>query len=268
MMKNLWRGFSSAIRAGLKGTEGMGLLRIVLFVSVGLLPMLGMYLPHGVHSSSLSGQNNTHATKPLKINNSTQSLLVSDLQRNGQEARLSLHNNYQKDIAAFTISAQSYSVTLDFTPDLFRAGTVHVQSLAIPITSNAEDEVSIVAILFDDQTGDGDQNVIRQMMERRTAEKLQLLKILPLMDRALLAPKDQLSESLDAAEKAAMELPDSVNSTDSFEFRAGLHDAKERILHDLRTVKAIQKKHNILMLDSQLRYFQRNYALKISKLHN
>lgn len=241
--------------------------RIVLFVSLGLLSIVGISLSPGVHSSGLSGQDNIPAkVKPLKINTNTQSLQVVDLQQNGQEARLLLRNNSNKDIAVFKISAGSYGIILDFTPDLFKAGTDYVRSLTIPKTNNAVDEVSIVAILFDDQTGDGDPMVVRQMMERRTGEQLQLLTILPLIDRVLMAPKEQISESLDAAEKAAMELPDSLNRADSVHFKAGLHDAKERILSDLRTAKILQKNPNGPTHDHKLRYLKDYYALKISKL--
>ena len=243
-------------------------LRVILFAAlVGSLPVIGIYLPSGVYSSSRSGQSDVPTkVKPLKINNSTQSLIVSDLQRNGQEVRLSLRNNSEKDIAAFKISTATYGITLDFAPDVFKANTVHFQSLIVPKTNNSEDEVSIVAILFDDQTGDGNPNVVRQMKERRRGEKLQLLTMLPLIDRLLMMPKSQLSEGLDMTEKAAMELPESLNGTDSFEFRAGLSDAKEKILADLRTAKALEKNPNGLVLDGQLRYFQGHYASKISKL--
>lgn len=269
-MQTLWRAFSLAIGATLEGTDNVRMWRIVLFVvSIGLLPIVGMYIPSGVHSASGFGQNDPPAkVKPLKINNSTQSLQVSDLQRNGQEARLSLRNSSEKDIAAFKISAGSYGITLEFTPDMFKAGTVHVQSLTIPKTNNAEDEVSIVAILFEDQTGDGTPNVVRQMIERRRGENLQLRTMLPLINTALMAPEGELSKCLDAVEKAAIQLPDSLDSTESFEFRAGLHDAKERILADLRKARSLQKTSNGLDSKLQLRYFQRRYALKISKIPN
>jgi len=246
----------------------MRLLRVVSFVaSIGLLPVIVIYLPSGVYSSSRSGQKDALTrVKTLKIKNSTHSLEVSEVRRNGQEVQLSLRNTSEKDIAAFKISTASYGVTLDFTPDLFEAGTLHVQSLIIPNTNNAEDEVAVVAILFDDQTGEGNPNVVRQMTERRRGEKLQLLTIFPVIDRLLMAPKGQLSESLDAAEKATMELPDSLDRTDSFEFRAGLQDAKEKILADLKTVKALQKNPDALVIDRQLRYFHDHYANKLSKL--
>lgn len=251
-------------------TLGRGLSpvwRIYLFVSLGLLPILSIHLLRGVYSSGLPRQDNVPAKeKPLKINNNTQSLQVVDVQRNGQEARLLLRNNSNKDIAAFKISTASYGIMLDFTPDLFNAGTDFVRSLTIPETEDAVDEVSIVAVLFDDQTGDGNPMVVRQMMERRKGEKLQLLKILPLIDSVLIAPKEQFSERLDAAEKAAIELPDSLNSADSVHFRAGLHDAKERILSDLRTAKILQKDPSGTIQDSQLRYLKDHYARKISKL--
>jgi hypothetical protein len=129
----------------------------------------------------------------LTINNKTQAFQIVSAVRDGEYVQLTFRNDYQQTINAFTLSGGANSgVEVDFTHNdnrIAQGATYNYRVFAASLEPSGSSEkplnLTVLDVVFEDGTGDGDQQAIASINDRRRGEKAALTQIIPLLTQAL-----------------------------------------------------------------------------------
>lgn len=171
----------------------------------------------GMHSQdSLASQEND-----IQLTNKTQFFQVIGIKKSGTHISLKLKNSYEKSIIDFKIALPrplgESGRAIDFVGDthVIAPGETYEYSFTLPTShldsQNAvqqERKVVILTVLFDDRTSDGDAETAAEMVAERLGERLQLSRILPLLQNVFDLPDADLQGGLERlkAQVAALSL--------------------------------------------------------------
>ena len=190
------------------------------------------YFAQGSWSSSrrgVSGQGQ-EGPKPLRLENRTSAFEVVGVEKVGQRARLTLKNNYDRPITAFSLSMGMGGIDVELFPEAIAPGATHVEAFTLPPTATPESVVEVSAVVFDEEMGDGDFRFLRRITERRLGKRLAAAAIYPHLQRAAAALEDDgdlLSAVSDA--KAALSTLAGPEQWMSPDVKGGFRSEKELI---------------------------------------
>jgi hypothetical protein len=187
--------------------------------------------------------NNTlsQATSRLKLSNMTSAFEVVNVEPNGRRVRLTLKNNYNKTITAYAISAGDHSHNLHELPDeeVMTPGSTRDQVVSLP--PEQKNHITVLAVVFNDRTGDGDGSVVKEINDYRLGKKTQYGHIVPLLNKLLAASDNEFETALQEAKVAIDGLPSGSEQELSHFVIAGLRDAKASILLDLEDLNQVRR---------------------------
>lgn len=139
-------------------------------------------------------------SKAPRIQNKTRSFEVTQagasLDPNGI-VELSLRNGYDKNITAYAVSVNRLISEVDFlysegedqvgiAPEAVYATHAGVARSRNPdVAAQQGLDIIVLAVVFDDKTGDGDPMLIAEILNTRQGSKIQLARIIGLVNRAL-----------------------------------------------------------------------------------
>ena len=178
----------------------------------------------------------------FQVKNRAEGLQIVSSETVGNNLRLSLRNNYSKNITAYTVSVGNLKMQEDFiySDRVIAPGTDY--TLNIPIPSSGSN-TNVLAAVFDDQTSDGDSTLSTAIKERRRGEKIQLTRILPLLQHTLSLPSPVPMEALNNLKSQISSLPEASDHGLSQSFNGGLHNSKEEAL---RALQKLESTHEML----------------------
>ncbi len=181
--------------------------------------------------SALSGNRSTSQQNlPLQIVNRTQGFSVIKAEGGSNEFSITLKNNSAKTITAFSISpSKGYTITEEFvfaeTADI-GIGSNALFSKSYPTMNSMQSEsIEIKALVFADGTAEGDAREVRQIVDSRLGEQIQ-------MRRAVKELEKFLAKGYRDASELKRNLDNALNSSD---------EATLSILAELRPSRAISK---------------------------
>ncbi|MEW6209911.1 MAG: hypothetical protein AB1631_16215 [Acidobacteriota bacterium] len=179
------------------------------------------------------------------MRNFTRNFKVVDLKKEKGRVRLKLRNDYDKAITAFSFSPTGpsrYSIEPDFFPEMIAPGQTHEEVFRLPDDSGPERIIIIGAVIFDDETGDGDKGRIARMKDYRLGKRLAATHILPHLQNILNGRDEQLMMRLQGAKLAIRYLPIPAQVQPSSHVEAGFKTAVEHILMNLDEIEADKQK--------------------------
>lgn len=171
---------------------------------------------------------------PLKLSNRTSGFEAVKVESNGERVRLTLKNNYNKTITAYAISTGDNRLSLhEFGfEDLLTPGSTRNHDVRLP----SEGNITVLAVVFEDRTSDGDARAAKEINDYRLGKKTQYNRIVPLLNKVLAARDNEMESALEQAQAEIYRL--SSDSAEKSHFIiAGLSDAKESILMDIKELK-------------------------------
>ena len=201
-------------------------------------------LATAVGSSRALSQNTTDSVRIVQL---ATNLTPVGLQRQGNHISLTVRNDYGKNVTAFVISPGTYTLTVDLDRNDNRIAPSETYITEFTLSPEAtgapvrEHIVKILAVVFDDKTGDGDSTIVGGVLDLRQGRRSQLLAILPYMRAVLNSSDAALSQTLAAAETAIGNLPKHSTGDVSHESDAGRHNAKEKILLELADLRRLRQ---------------------------
>ena len=230
---------------------------------------------------SLFGWSSAHAQEldGFKIKNRTQSFVVDGLEElEPGQFRLSLKNDSGKYITAFRLTVNSSNAKGRIEADIvccnrgIAPGAIHPVYFGAPQERDASRPVKIAieAVVFDDRTSDGDDEVAAEIDARRLAEGVQLGKIVDLLQKALNDPYVDAPSALDALRTKVDALPSAATpdvladvrslsrsralETDDLTLgvRDGLASGKERLRQSLFQAVHEQETSGILQTNREI----------------
>jgi hypothetical protein len=105
--------------------------------------------------------------------------------------------------------------------------------------------IEILAVVFDDQTGDGSQEAIRSIREYRSGIKTAIVVAMPRLEETLTGHKQALQSAI---ERVSSEVSAILETQESLPYntRLGIHDQKWRIAQELHQLTQDHPGHEAL----------------------
>jgi|ERR1044072_239247 hypothetical protein len=216
-------------------------LLVVMISGVSISVIFSMALSTNTKSTTSSRQ---FQRDELQITNLTRAFEVVSTTQTGDVVQFSFRNGYYQAVNEFTLSGGANSgvqVDLLSSDHEIAPGAVYdyrafVSNLDPSGSSIKPPSITLLNVVFEDGTGDGDKQTIELITNRRRGEKAALDRIVPLLDRILKtsdleSPQGmrQLRERM-LAEIAALE-------KEKPDLRRGIQHGKSRLLTDLEQVE-------------------------------
>jgi hypothetical protein len=149
---------------------------------------------------------------------------------------LRLQNGYEKKITAFQLSFGIVKLKKELIYD----ESYSIQhNQVITFENEAEPDldtrgIEILAVVFDDGTGDGTESAIKDIREYRSGMRIAIKEALPKMQNALSSRKETLASAIERVRSELSALPEIPESSLPYNTKVGIHDQKWRIVHELQ----------------------------------
>lgn len=231
-------------------------------------PLIGIVY---LGSTVLSSSTGTKDKNLVKVSNLTHSCELLNIEKHKDHIRVSVQNNSDKAITALVLTSRIDPRTVFTFKEEFAfsesdtvipPGQSYDRVVSFPGSLNRLSEITLClsAVVFEDSSSEGDPNIIRDIEDNRLGQKIQLMKVLPVIERlsrlsdteigiswsnaaghdlevALNAPN---RESLIKFNKTPLNNDDSDNASEQFEL--GVRAAKESIIQKYQELRDIQDK--------------------------
>lgn len=231
--------------------------------SVPVILLIVCLLGLGIGGVSLKGQKSTgiQSNSP-RIQNRTRSFEVAQVSpsvgENG-DVELSLRNRYSKNITACAVSVNGSITEVDFAfSELEDQSGISPESVYTEKYSFARHvnksaarqnfDISILAVVFDDKTGDGDPKFVTEILDTRLGSKIQLTRIIALLNNALNLPRVPDEAVIDTLKARISSLPVHSASPTSETEREGLRNQKSDALRRLESQTSLNPQERIRSL--------------------
>jgi hypothetical protein len=171
------------------------------------------------------------------------------------QVRIKLKNNHKDTITAFVITISDTTIREDFAYSDVHFGiepgdTFEKSYPFSPSPVGQLPTVHLLTVLLKDRTSDGDSKVAQTITDERLGEKIQLHRIVKILEREgsgkdIKALKGNVTAALDAGEyevrMTRKELLPASRMDDSLseDLRNGLHWAREKMLRKLQTLEEL-----------------------------
>jgi hypothetical protein len=161
-------------------------------------------------TSALSAQN-----LPYPLVTQTTALQVNQASQDGTKIHLTLQNNGTKTVLAFAVRMRSVTAEPEFLPPTHLGilpGSEYNFTFTPPASSDspAGSTLTLLAALFEDGSGEGDEAVLAQLRQMRRARETQLKRLLPIMDSISAASDDDLSSAITNATNLVSKVPETL----------------------------------------------------------
>jgi hypothetical protein len=198
-----------------------------------------------VSNHSAARGSNELQNKPQIINRTTNFQPSSLTDRDGDYV-ISLKNNYTKNINGYVIGiGAGGKLTVDLTIGNRAITPGEVAEERIPISNlrmsseggEPHPSITILAVLFEDGTGEGAAPAIAEIKEKRAGTKIQLKRILPLIQNLLSPAGSSKLITLDRLKEQIASLPEGGEDATSSHAKKGFRSAKEDALMNLQNLE-------------------------------
>ncbi len=130
----------------------------------------------------------------VRVNNSTHSCELLSAEKHNGYLSVRVQNNSNKGMTALVLTSRIDSRTVFTFKEEFAfseanlviaPGNYYDKMISIPGSLNRQNEItlSLSAVFFEDNSSEGDQEIVRDVEDNRLGEKLQLMKALPILDK-------------------------------------------------------------------------------------
>lgn len=210
---------------------------------------------------------------PIRVNTKTSSFDVINVDREGDRIAVTFQNNYDKAITAFSLAINNSRTNFEFidTDKIIPPGHTTVKEYRLPNQPQrsegrtSEDTITVLAVVFDNKSGDGERKIIQEILDTRTGDKIQLKRILPILCELLDQPDANLSAGLSMAKSRINNLPrpEAIQMSPSTD--AAIQDTMQVILYQLEELERVQPERGISELRKQLSGLIARYQKKLSR---
>jgi hypothetical protein len=203
--------------------------------------------------------------------NKAEGLKVVSVEQTESEILLLMKNDYSKSINALTISIGDLTVNNDYvySGKAIAPGSQYTFRIpkqpAVPGQS-AQPAINILAVVFDDRTGDGEDRYVSKVLNSRLGEKIQLSRILPLLQKALKSSDADLPNAVDELVYQVSTLSESSDGQLSSDTQDASRGRKEFVLKNIQAIKGNSPNDNHVSLRKHLDQLKKHYEALISRL--
>ncbi|MEN3333272.1 MAG: hypothetical protein V7641_2637 [Blastocatellia bacterium] len=188
-------------------------------------------------------------------------LTIVDVKVQKYNVLLLLRNDSDKAITAISLSSSEVNYRSEWidTEKVIAPGATGIEQCGLPSPTSPEKGITILAVVYEDGTSDGESKFVRQIFDTRAGTQAQIARILPLFRDALVTPKNmRLMQKQEAIKLKLEQLPEEEEGR-SLEFRVGLHNARELALDKLKQLEQIEQEKGEDVARQVLSYIVNKY---------
>jgi hypothetical protein len=200
----------------------------------------------------------------VKIENKVKLIEVISSEKTDKSVQLNIKNNSNKVIKAFVLQkneGQKSFVQLSDENNL-TPGKTHLETFRL-LPSDTQQKASILAVVFEDNTGQGDPIVIQELLDMRLGEQIQNERIYGYLKKFSTTSENKLLPLMASTKEAIRNLPDDKDASDFM--KIGLHNAKENALLDLDRLEMDLRENNEIKIKHRIQHLQLTYEKKAVK---
>jgi hypothetical protein len=219
----------------------------LLFFSI----LLGTFLTFAIISSSKSSSyqqqnqenviesDNQFPVEDIRIGNKTKGFAVQSIRRQDNIIEIELRNTYSKSITAYQIYVGKQTIQTELLVNtdpemILPGGSVHKQYPAHEEIKRRG--ITILAVLFDDHTGDGDPHYLKRLLQYREGMKMQRLRALDAFQKVLDSGVTNVFEALEQVVSEIPTLPEEEIKQLPQQVQFGIKDERNRLQRVTRTL--------------------------------
>lgn len=229
----------------------------------------------------------------IKVNNLTKFCELLNVKYHQEHINYSFQNNGDKAVTAFLLTYRIDSSTVftykeDYAfsegDDVILPGRSVDRVIGIPPNPTGKPEIvfNLSAVIYEDNTYEGNPHIVRDIQDNRLGQKLELIKALPVIERVSRLPETEIN--LYWNKNAKQDLETALNEPDtsfltqlskkslinerynqSEEFKLGIQAGKEDVLQKYQELLAIQEKQGIVALREGIHRLRNVYARMIAR---
>lgn len=184
----------------------------------------------------------------FKIVNKVPSFQVIDNEIVGNQVNFLLKNTYKKSISSLYVTVgnekdnSGYYVELAYSDFKTEISPQDTYTLQLSFEDKLyTDGLTLEAVLFTDDTADGESNFIQEMKDQRRGEKTQLTRGLYLLKSTQFSQANYLSELANIKEKVSSSPVKAKDNAESEAFNSGMSFGRDRLI---RYIDEIINKNN------------------------
>jgi hypothetical protein len=210
----------------------------------------------------------------LTISNKTRSFQIVSAVRAGEYVQFTFRNDYPQAINAFTLSGGAHSgVQVDFTHSDNRiepGATYQYRVFAASLEPSGFNEkqlnLTILDVVFEDGTGDGDPLAIAEIQDRRLGERIALTQIVPLLAEALNSRDLETADGIERLKERISFVCEGLTRGQSGEVLGGILHGKGYILGDMKQIEERRAQGKNVDSGDELRTIHQHYDKKLQRL--
>lgn len=195
-------------------------------------------------SQGVTGKSGAREDKPQVINR-TAGFQVESLTLKDGDYFLSLKNTYDKSINGYTLgTGRGAKLTVELTTGEFviapgdvAQARIAASNIRPPQGQDTQRQITILAVLFEDGTSDGDSQAIGEVTGRRKGAKVQLKRVLTLVEAILASPEADDRAALNKLKARITSLSEDPEGGMPPNTKSGLRNAKEDALMILQSLE-------------------------------
>ncbi|HEX8458957.1 MAG TPA: hypothetical protein VF656_16810 [Pyrinomonadaceae bacterium] len=182
-----------------------------------------------------------------------------------------MKNGSRKNLDWFRVSfGNNESIEADFAfadPPILAPGEIYEDIYPIE-SSSADVNITVVSVLFEDRTADGDVAFAKAMKDKRTGQKTQLKRLLPLLQKVANLPHINTAAALDDLEVEVSATSDENDPAIPEARRLGLRNARERLLNEVKKIRQLRDRDNSRDVRPDLLLVKERYEKILLKLED
>lgn len=186
----------------------------------------------------------TRQESAVRVENRTQSFQVVSTEQVGTDYVLRLKNGYGKAINGYSLGVGSGRIDTELTTGGRFVAPGETAEARVPVSSveraskdsPSQPPITILAVMFEDKTSDGNPAAVAVLEHRRMGMKLQLERIIPLLHAALNSAEPVTPETLAKLKSRISSLPESADALPAVASGA-LHGTKELVMMEIQMVE-------------------------------
>lgn len=225
----------------LKGFVSLRVVRSVSIVmSCATIAVLGSAFFSEGHLQVSRDRRQGSSTGSVKTDNKTRAFSIVNAKRRGDIVEVEIRNDYDKPITGFQVSVGDATIQTELlVGDEIRVlapGEVTLKTYGAP-PELEERGIVVLAVLFNDHTGDGDSWYLNRLLEYRKGMKMQRQQTIQALQRVLSLSDVDLPQGFDKLVSQSFSLSEEDIKRLPMPVQLGIKDERRRLLRSLATIK-------------------------------
>jgi hypothetical protein len=220
-----------------------------------LLLVLGSFKVGVLKGSAAKKQAN------VQVQSRVSKVTVVDSTITNEMVYMTFRNDSQKTITAIVVGTSGSTVSTEFlnTPEVIASGETFVTQFGLP--NNTTKVVYFLAAVYDDGTGEGIPEYVKQTQDTRAGKQAQLERILPIFEDSLAAQSSNAEEEWQKNIRKLHNLPEREEGK-SFDYNAALQNAKNLALMQAGEYEQVKEKDGTDEARKMLAHLKETYEGK------